>query len=198
MEWGPVIALPAPRLSGRGSLERSLRQRRSVRTFAPRQLALEEIGQLFWAMQGITDAAWGLRTAPSAGALYPLETFVALQAGVYHYEPVHHHMARTQAKDLRGTLQQDALDQEAVGQAPAVFIIAAAYERTASKYGRRAVRYVHLEAGHACQNLLLQATALGLAGVPIGAFYEDEVAKDLGFDKDLSPVYLVPIGQPKG
>ena len=196
-EFGESIKLPRPRIKGGSSLEDNLARRRSVRSYTDQNLTIEEIGQLLWAVQGITDATWGLRSAPSAGALYPLEIFVVLPVGVYHYEPAHHQVTRTISADLRPSLQNAALGQEAIGQAPAVFIIAAVYERTAIKYGQRAARYVHLEAGHACQNLLLQATALGLAGVPIGAFYDDKVANALKFEKNITPVYLVPIGHSK-
>lgn len=195
-EFGDVIRLPGPQAKGTLSLEESIAKRRSLRSFAREPLTVEQIGQLLWATQGITDTIEGLRSAPSAGALYPLEIFIVLPVGVYHYEPFRHILKRTVAGDVRPVLQRAALDQEAVGHAPAVFVIAAVFERTAHKYGVRANRYVYLEAGHACQNLLLQAAVKGLGGVPVGAFEDDEVARLLKYTKELKPIYLVPVGHP--
>ena len=135
-----------------------------------------------------------LGTAPSAGALYPLETYVALEQGVYHYDPRRHELKRVIEGDMRGKLQNAAWGQRAVGSAPAVFVFAAVHERTSVKYGKRATRYVDMEAGHACQNLLLQAVALGLGGVPVGAFRDDAVANVLKLDSNAAPLYLVPVG----
>ena len=190
------IALPAPRLKGAMSLEETLAARRSVREFIEEELTLEEISQLLWALQGIT-AAWGGRTAPSAGALYPLEVYVATADGLYHYVPQGHKAIVQSKADLRGALWRAGLSQNAIREAPAVFVITAVYARTAKKYGGRAERYVKLEAGHAAQNLLLQAVALDLGGVPIGAFYDDQVQSALSLPSDHEPLYLVPIGQPR-
>jgi len=191
------IALPAPRLKGEMSLEETLTARRSVREFTDEELTLEEISQLLWATQGIT-AAWGGRTAPSAGALYPLEVYVATADGLYHYVPQGHKAIVESRADLRGELWRAGLSQNAIREAPAVFVITAVYARTAKKYGGRAERYVKLEAGHAAQNLLLQAVALGLGGVPIGAFYDDQVQSALSLPLDHEPLYLIPIGHPRG
>ena len=190
------IALPAPRLKGTMSLEEALAARRSVREFTEEKLTLEEISQLLWAAQGIT-AAWGGRTAPSAGALYPLEVYVATADGLYHYVPQGHKAIVESRADLRGELWRAGLSQDAIHQAPAVFVITAVYARTEKKYGGRAERYVKLEAGHAAQNLILQAVALGLGGVPIGAFYDEQVQSTLSLPSDHEPLYLVPIGHPR-
>jgi SagB-type dehydrogenase family enzyme len=117
-------------------------------------------------------------------------------AGIYDYNPRQHELKRIIKGDKRPELQHAALGQEAVGSAPAVFVFTAVYDRTALKYGERAARYVHIEIGHACQNLLLQATALTLAGVPVGAFHDERVAEVLKLKKDESPLYLVPVGYP--
>jgi len=191
-----VITLPAPRQKGPLSLEEALARRRSVREYAPRSLTWEEIGQLLWAAQGITSPQ-GFRTAPSAGALYPLEIYVVLPEGVYHYLPHPHALRRTAAGDRRSALGDAAVRQRPVYEAPAVFVIAGVYERTAAKYGQRAQRYVHLEAGHAAQNLLLQAAALGLGAVPIGAFHDEQVRAVLGLGADETPLYLIPVGAPR-
>ncbi|MEW6059799.1 MAG: SagB/ThcOx family dehydrogenase [Actinomycetota bacterium] len=175
------------------SLEEALALRRSVREFTGATLTLEELSQLLWAAQGIT-AEWGGRTAPSAGALYPLEIYVATADGLCHYLPEGHRAEVLSHVDLRGPLAHAALDQSSVSDAPAVFVITAVFARTAAKYGERAERYVHLEAGHVAQNLLLEATALGLAGVPVGAFSDADVQQTLGLPSDHAPLYLVPIG----
>jgi SagB-type dehydrogenase family enzyme len=193
---GQAISLPPPARSGELSLEEALVQRRSVRTFQDAPLTTAELGQLLWAAQGITSEH-GFRTAPSAGALYPLELYVATAEGVFHYSPQPHHLEVLSAQDARPALHQAALRQEAVRQAPAVFIVTAVYERTANKYGAvRSPRYVHLEAGHAAQNLLLEAVALGLGAVPIGAFEDEKVQAALGLPPDHEPLYLIPVGRP--
>jgi SagB-type dehydrogenase family enzyme len=191
-----TIALPEPRLKGTLTLEETLSKRRSVREFTVEPLSLEEIGQLLWAAQGITHPA-GYRTAPSAGALYPLEMYVTTPEGVYHYDPQGHTLSPHLQGDLRPGLHAAALQQEPVLNAPAVLVIAAVYERTAGKYGdKRSPRYVQLEAGHAAQNLLLQAAALDLGAVPIGAFSDDEVKTALSLPADQQPLYLIPVGHP--
>ncbi len=170
--------------------------RRSVRSFDDTPLSPAELGQLLWAAQGITHAS-GLRTAPSAGALYPLEIYVATAQGVFHYSPQGHCLEVLSGSDARPALYEAALRQEAVRQAPAVFVVTAVYERTAKKYGaERGPRYVHLEAGHAAQNLLLEAVALGLVAVPIGAFEDERIQAALGLPADHEPLYLIPTGHP--
>ena len=191
-----MIPLPAPATDGQTSIEAALAQRRSVREFSARPLTDAELGQLLWAAQGITDQT-GYRTAPSAGALYPLEIYVATGDGLFHYEVDRHALATLDRTDLRPALHQAALRQGAVSQAPALFVIAAVYQRTAGKYGaERSPRYVHLEAGHAAQNLLLQAVALGLGAVPIGAFDDTDVQRVLNLPAEEEPLYLIPVGQP--
>lgn len=191
------IQLPRPARSGVVSLEEALSQRRSTREFAPGPLTERQLSQLLWAAQGITSPE-GLRTAPSAGALYPLEIYVVLPVGFYHYDPARHCLDRISADDLRPALYDAALAQQAVREAETVFVMAGVYERTAQKYGTsRSRRYVHLEAGHAAQNLLLEAVALGLGAVPIGAFHDTEVQKALSLPRNHQPLYLIPSGKPR-
>ena len=191
-----MTALPMPTRAGQTSLEELLARRRSVREFNDRSLTATELGQLLWATQGITNDR-GFRTAPSAGALYPLEVYVATADGVFHYDPQHHRLLVSSLGDARPRIYQAALQQEPLRQAPAVFIVTAIYERTVQKYGtQRSPRYVHLEAGHAAQNLLLQAVALDLGAVPIGAFHDQEIREVLGLPADHTPLYLIPIGHP--
>ena len=177
------------------SLEEAIAARRSVRTFAKQQLTSEQLSQLLWAAQGITDTR-GYRTAPSAGALYPLEIYVIAADGFSHYQPVTHELEALAAEDLRPAIWEGGLEQDALRDAPAVFLIAGVYARTAAKYGERAPQYVHLEAGHAAQNLLLQAVALGLGGVPIGAFYDEELQSALSLPENHVPLYLLAVGYP--
>lgn len=190
-----TIALPRPVDRGM-TLARALEARRSVRDFSPRPLSEIEMSQLLWAAQGITHGD-GYRTAPSAGALYPLETYVATSAGFFHYVPRGHRLARLGDRDLRAAMQRAALGQPVIGSAPAVFVLAAIYRRTAAKYGpERGVRYAHIEAGHAAQNLLLEAAALGLGAAPVGAFDDAALARALGLPAEQAPLYLLPVGEP--
>lgn len=204
--WGGIlmaqpneIRLPTPDVVGERALEGLLSQRRSVREFTDRLLSLVEVGQLAWAAQGVTHRD-GLRTAPSAGALYPLELYVVagavegLEPGVYRYRPEGHYLEATAGGDRRAALARAALDQSWVADAAAIFVFTAVYQRTARKYGERAVRYVHMEVGHAAQNLFLQAEAFGLGSVVVGAFDDARVAKVLDLPEDRMPLSLMPVG----
>lgn len=195
------IALPTPRYDSATSVEQALLKRRSVREYGKQPLTLAELGQLLWAAQGITDLA-GFRTAPSAGALYPMEVYAVvgnvtgLTAGVYKYRPAAHALERTATGNRLAELSKAALGQAAVRDAPVVLVLAAVYERTTQKYGERGIRYVHMEAGHVSQNVYLQAVSLGLGTVTIGAFYDDEVKKVVGLTDNEQPLYLMPVGRP--
>ena len=194
------ISLPEPVRSGEKSLESLLQQRRSVREYREAGLDLSAIGQLLWAAQGITDSR-GFRTAPSAGALYPLELYVVagnvdgLAPGVYHYHPDRHRLQQTESGDQRHLLARAALAQSWVKAAAAVVVVTAVYDRTTRKYGERGIRYVHMEVGHAAQNLFLQAEALGLATVVVGAFEDDAVATVLKLPTDVQPLMLLPVAR---
>ncbi len=189
-----TIELPAPRLKGERSLEEVLAQRRSIREFGGRSLSREEISQLAWAAQGTTDAD-GHRTAPSAGPAYPLELWIVLPEGLYHYEPQDHRLILYRRGDLRSALPAAAYDQKVLAQAPAVFVLCGVVDRMAAEYDAEiAPRYVQLEAGHAAQNLLLQATALDLGAVPVGGIDSDLVRAALGGSPRELPLYLIPIG----
>ncbi|MDY6914680.1 MAG: SagB/ThcOx family dehydrogenase [Planctomycetota bacterium] len=189
--------LPAPKGEGKMSLEQSLNKRRSVRRFSPGALSRQQIAQLCWAAQGVSDPERGYRTCPSAGALYPLELYIVTAAGVEHYIPDRHVTEKHLDGDLRRDLQAAAMGQSCVGQAPATFVFTAVVSRTQRKYGQRAERYVWIEVGHAAQNLLLQATAMKLGAVPVGAFQDKEIAKALSLPADQAPLYLIPVGMPK-
>ncbi|MFQ6001445.1 MAG: SagB/ThcOx family dehydrogenase [Anaerolineae bacterium] len=190
------IPLPTPGQRSEVSLEEALARRRSMREFREEGLSWAEISGLLWAGQGVTDSR-GFRTAPSAGALYPLELYVVTGEGVYHYLPQSHRLAVLSLEDMRLRLWEVGLKQDALREAPAIIVIAAVYARTEAKYGPRAERYVRLEAGHAAQNILLQATALDLGAVPIGAFYDQKVQEVLALPSDHEPLYLIPVGHPR-
>jgi SagB-type dehydrogenase family enzyme len=195
-----TVQLPEPKHNSDVSLEESLTKRRSVRSYADAPLTLEEVSQLLWAAQGITDPA-GLRTAPSAGGTYPLEVYAVagnvkdLDAGVYRYVPDGHQLVKTLSGDLRKALAEAALSQEWVREAAVVFVFTGVYERTTGRYGERGIRYVHIELGHAAENLCLQATALGLGPVTVGAFDDGQVGKVLHLPEDETPLYVVPVGR---
>jgi SagB-type dehydrogenase family enzyme len=191
---GEVLSLPSPQITGGMPLTEALARRRSHREFADQPLTRQQVSQLCWAAQGVSDETRGLRTAPSAGALYPLTVFVIDEHGAYEYEPERHALRTVAAGDLRSELQAAALNQPAVGNAPVCVVIAMNVSRTAAKYKDRAERYCLLEAGHVAQNVLLQATALGLTGVPMGGFEPRRVAKVLDLAANLEPVYLIPLG----
>jgi len=196
-DTGKTNTLPNPVLAGKMSLEETLKLRRSCRNFTAQPLTLKQIGQLCWAGQGITDKTNGFRTAPSAGALFPIELYIVTADGVDHYKPKNHSLQRHLAGDYRKPLQKAGYDQEHIGRAPACFVITAVIERTAKKYGQQAQHYCSQETGHVAQNILLQAAALNLAGVPIGGFNEDKVTAALKLPKNHRVMYLLPIGHPK-
>jgi SagB-type dehydrogenase family enzyme len=195
-----TIELPLPRKDAGVSIEQVLLRRRSTREFQPGALTLPEVSQLLWAAQGITSRE-GFRTAPSAGALYPLELFLvvgeveSLSAGVYRYVPRGHRLDLVGKGDLRAPLASAALGQEYVKEGAAVLVFAAVYERTMVKYGERGIRYVHMEVGHAAQNVALQAAAMDLGAVTVGAFDDPAVGKLLSMDRSEQPLYLLPLGR---
>ncbi len=187
--------LPPPALAGKVSLEETLKLRRSVRNFSSEPLGEAEVGQLLWAAQGVTEAKRGLRTAPSAGATYPLETYILTTEGCFRYLPAEHALRLHLPGDLRLGLARAAYGQECVAQAPLLVVFTAVFERTTARYGERGTMYVHMEAGHAAQNLHLQAAALGLGSVPVGAFEEEAAAGALKLPPGEKPLYIIPVGR---
>lgn len=194
------IKLPQPRHTSAVSIEEALLGRKSVRDYKGVPLSLEDLSQLLWAAQGMNRPG-GYRTAPSAGALYPLEVYAAaghvggLAPGLYRYEPQRHEVRLHRAGDRRADLRRAALDQSSVGAAPAVLVICAVYERTMRRYGERGGRYALMEAGHAAQNVHLQVVSLELGTVLIGAFRDDQVKRVLELETDVEPLYLMPVGK---
>lgn len=197
---GHIISLPEPRYESDFSVEQSLLERRSTRSYTNEPLKLNEVSQLLWAAQGITNTS-GHRTAPSAGALYPLEVYIVvgnvedLDPGIYHYLPGSHELELIAKGDVRDKLADAALSQSSVREGAVSIVITAIYERTTGKYGERGIRYVHIEVGHAAQNICLQATAMGLGLVTVGAFNDGEVAELLGLAEEEEPLYIIPAGR---
>ena len=196
------VRLPEPSFEGKVPVERALALRRSVREFASEPLSLSAASQLLWAAQGVTEPGGG-RTAPSAGALYPLEVYLVagavtdLPPGGYHYEPRRHRLVLSAKGDRRAGVAEAALDQDWVAEAPAILVLAAVQQRTARKYGARAARYVHIEVGHAAQNVYLQALALGLGTTVVGAYRDDPLADLLELPRQAKPLALLPVGVPR-
>ena len=194
------ISLPAATFDQEMSVGQALKQRRSIREFSRDGLVLEDVSQLLWAAQGLTSRHF-VRTAPSAGALYPLEVYVVagdvegLAPGVYRYRAKKHDLVLVTQGDLRKQLASAALGQDWVRRAPAVLVITGVYERTMAKYGERGRRYVHMEVGHAAQKVYLQATANGLGTVMVGAFHDKQVQEVLSLPADHEPLGLMPFGR---
>ena len=194
------IKLPEPKYIGATSVEEALMKRRSVRVFKEGPVLLAELSQLIWAAQGMTDPG-GLRTAPSAGALYPLELYVVagnvtgLQPGVYKYWYKSHELLSVEKGDRRNDLCSAALGQSSIKKAAFVLVLSGIYERTTAKYGERGVRYVQMEAGHAAQNVYLQAVPLHLGTVVIGAFSDRDVKALLKMTDSEMPLYIMPVGK---
>lgn len=194
-----TISLPEPRVRSEYSVEEALENRRTVRDFSRAPVTLKDLGQLLWAAQGITSKR-GFRTAPSAGALYPLEIHVlagnvdGLAPGVYRYRPERHVLTPRRSGDQRQALAEAAMQQSWVGESAAVLVFSAVSSRSRKKYGHRSERYVFIEVGHAAQNVFLQAQSLGLAAAVVGAFRDDEVAQLLQLPGGERPIYLMPVG----
>jgi SagB-type dehydrogenase family enzyme len=197
---GELIDLPDPRFESEVSLEEAILRRRSTREFSNKPVTIKEVSQLLWAAQGITSER-GYRTAPSAGALYPLEVYVVvgyvddLSLGVYWYRPSEHALVKVTGGDVVRGLTEAALMQQSVSEAAVNLVITAVYSGTTQKYGDRGVRYIHLEAGHAAQNICLQATALDLGAVTVGSFSDEGVKWTLKLPEEEQPLYIIPVGR---
>ena len=200
--------LPSPKTEGNVSVEEALANRRSHRRFQNRELSAEQLSQILWAAYGITEPIpnrpslrGGLRTTPSAGALYPLEIYVAvgnvagIEAGVYKYFPQEHKIIRTIDKDIREELSAAALGQNTVRDAPVTLIYSAVFSRITDRYGERGrERYVFIELGHSAQNIYLQAETLRLGTCAVGAFTDGRVSELLQLPAEEEPLYLMPVG----
>lgn len=195
-----MVQLPAPAGDSDISIEKALRERRSIRDYRSEPLTLSEISQLLWAAQGITASGF-YRAAPSAGALYPIEIYVIaggvedLAEGIYRYSPKKHLLTLERNDDCRRDLCKAALMQDCIRYAPCSIVIAAVYERTTGKYGDRGIRYVHMEVGHVAENISLQAVSLNIGTVIIGAFSDDQVKRAIGLPGGERPLCIMPLGR---
>lgn len=189
--------LPLPRYTSEVSVEEAIYKRRSVRKFTHVQLSMQEIAQLLWSAYGITEKTNMLKTTPSAGATYPLEIYYLNHEGIYHYIPEEHSIEVIKNGNFINKLTDACLGQSFVSEASVNIIICAVYERTTLYYGERGYRYVYLEAGHSAQNVCLQAVALGLSSVCIGAFDDKNVKSILSLPSGVEPLYIISIGKKK-
>ena len=197
-----AMNLPPPVLDGNTSLEKAIKQRRTIRSFADKPLTLQQFSQILWAAQGITEDGGFKRAAPSAGALYPVDVYAVvgnngvedLDSGVYHYDPSSHSIKRTAHGDKRKDVAIASLRQAWMATAPVLFVVTAQYSRITVKYDDRGIRYAMIEAGHVGQNILLQCQTLGLAAGIVGAFYDSKVAKAINAPRDHEPLIIMPAG----
>jgi SagB-type dehydrogenase family enzyme len=200
------IELPVPDVNEGPGLWEVLRTRRSVRAYTQDPMSLDDLSQILWATQGLTASVGdlGLRTSPSAGALYPIETYLSvnrvetLQPGLYHYDVEKHALEKLREGDFSGDVKAGALDQQIAERAQVVFIWSAVFQRSKWKYLQRAYRYVFLDAAHIAQNLALAAQGLGLGSCQIGALYDDDLNRLLDLNpKDESVIYMSSVGKPR-
>jgi SagB-type dehydrogenase family enzyme len=195
------IILPQPEKESEVSIEEAFSNRRSIREYKDEALSVKEISQILWSAQGITASQWGGRTAPSAGALYPLEVYLVvekvenIEPGIYQYLPEGHKLDNLSEGDVSADLAKAALNQVFIKKAPVNLVITGVFSRTTDKYGERGIQYVHMEAGHAAQNVYLQVQSLGLGTVTVGAFRDEEIKKILNLSEQETPLYIMPIGK---
>jgi SagB-type dehydrogenase family enzyme len=199
-----IVSLPEPTHSAEKSIWDVLAGRRSLRNYIPAAVSMEDLSQLLWGVQGVTAHAgqYALRTAPSAGALYPIETYVLvnrvdeLAAGIYHYDVRQHRLEVVRKGSFGAEAAQAALGQGMLQSAALVLLWTAVIARSKWKYRERAYRYIYMDAGHIGQNAYLAAEALGLGCCTVGAFFDDEVNSLIGIDgKDEIAVYLCSVGK---
>jgi len=197
------IPLPRRWQKKENNFEKLLQMRRSVRHYSTDSPSMDDLAFLLWSMQGITAEAgpYLLRTAPSAGALYPIETYLAvdrvegISAGLYHFDVSNFQLAMLTDQSVSSLVASSALNQGFIAKAAITFIWSAVFRRNMGKYGHRGLRYIFLDCGHICQNLLLAVKALGLNACPVAAFYDDEMNDLLDLDgAEESVIYLAPVG----
>ena len=199
-----LLPLSPPDFSEAADLWQCLARRRSERDTTDDPLTGEELSKILWAAQGVTARAgmYLLRTAPSAGALYPFETYLyvhgveGVSQGIYHFNVAEFGLARLREGDFNGIITAAALGQPVVRKAAVVIIWTAMMLRCMEKYRERAVRYIPMDLGHVCQNVQLASAALGLGSCPIGAFYDDEMNELISVDGEEETVlYMATVGK---
>lgn len=195
------IDLPAPQLKGIISIEEAILKRRSIREYSSSFLTIEEIGQLLWSAQGITDNTNNLRSSPSAGATYPLEIYFVsirvenLTQGVYRYLPPKHSLVLVKEGNIVKELYYACFEQDCILRSAGIIVISANMMRTTGRYGKRGERYVYIEVGHSSQNVYLQSVSLGIGTVAVGAFEDMKVKEILNLPLGEDPIYLLPVGR---
>jgi SagB-type dehydrogenase family enzyme len=196
---GSPVELPKPKIRAGASLERALSLRRSRRTFADSPVSAEDLSQLLWAAQGVT-AAYGLRTAPSAGSLHPLRLYAVvgnidgLAPGAYRFDAATHSLEQLETGDRLATLREASGHQECLGAGAVDLIVAGDPAGPVERYGERGLRYLYMEAGHVAQNVYLQVTALGLSTTAVAAFDDDAMARGAHLGDGEVPLYVMPVG----
>jgi SagB-type dehydrogenase family enzyme len=201
-------SLPEPSHKGTVSVEETLKVRRTHRSFDSRNLTLEQLSQILWAAYGVTDKkGYGRarKTAPSAGALYPMDVYAVvgegsikdLAAGVYHFLPESHKIETVNNGDLRNAVARASLQQMWMARAPIMIVITGEYARCTVKYGQRGVIYTHIEAGCVGQNVFLQVEAMGLKAGIVGAFDNKKIIQVIGIPTDNDPLLIMPVGYGK-
>ena len=196
------MKLPRPKTHGEISLETAIKRRRTIRSFTPEPLSLEQCSQLLWAAQGITEDRGFKRSAPSGGALYPMDIYAVvggncvkgMESGVYHYDPKGHAVSSVSEGDLRNKVAGAALSQTWMATAPLNIVITSEYYRITTKYGKRGIRYAIIEAGHIGQNILLQSEVMGLGAGLVGAFNDEKVRRVINIPPDHEPLLILPVG----
>ena len=196
------MRLPPPILDGKVSVEKAIKERRTVRSFTSRALTAQQLSQILWAAQGITEEGGNKRAAPSGGALYPADVYAVtgknkieeMPAGVYHYHPVNHSLDKIVEGDKRTEIAVACLRQMWMASAPVLFVVTVEYRRITMKYGERGIQYAQMEVGHIGQNIFLQALALGLAAGIVGAFDDQAVARATYARKNHEPLIIMPVG----
>lgn len=194
--------LPKPKLTGDVSVEQAIKHRRTIRSYLSKPLTLEQLSQMFWAAQGITEDRGYKRSAPSGGALYPMDIYAivgdngveGLKAGIYHYDPHNHSAVLITEGDFRKDVARTALSQMWMASAPLNLVITSEYRRITSKYGSRGERYAMIEAGHIGQNIFLQAEALGLRAGIVGAFHDNDLIRVMNIPRSHEPLLILPVG----
>ena len=194
------IKLPDPQQSNCNAIEEALFKKRSIAKYKNVPITCSDLSQVLWASQGIAESK-DPKKSPSTEALFPLEVYaiianvIGIPAGIYQYRPHTNELVRIAAGDMRNEIAKAALGRKSVRTAPAVIVVSAVYVRTTSKLGEKGIRYAHMEAGHAAQNISLQAVALNLGSVMIGSFHESDLKKIMHMDDREQPMYIIPVGK---
>lgn len=205
-EQKPHIHLPKPQTDSSKTLDEVLSKRKSIRSFQQKPLSTSHLSYLLWASTGVQRKEHGyeFRTAPSAGALYPIETYLvinnveSIKQGVYHYNIKHHYLEELRTGDFRSEITTAALNQHMCSTASVVFIWTALFNRSKCKYGQRSYRYIYLDAGHIAENLALAATNLNLGSCHIAALFDEDINNIIEVDGTKeSTIYLTVVGHPK-